>query len=99
MILQDVAQLPPTMTVDQVAELWGCSTWAVYAMERHGKTPVRALRLGRKMRWPTLLVLRSIGIEHLPDGAADQRDEAPLTGGASVINFTRPRQSDGVRSR
>lgn len=63
----EIQSLPTTLDVDAVAEIWGCSTWAVYEMERKGASPVKALRLGRKMRWPTLLVLRSVGVEPAAD--------------------------------
>ncbi len=56
-------RLPPTLDADPVAALWGISTWQLYALERAGTAPVRALHLGRKLRWPTLSVLQSIGFD------------------------------------
>lgn len=65
MILDEVQTLPTTLKADQVAEVWGCSTWAVYAMVKEGTCPVAPLKLGRNLRWGTAPVLRSVGIERL----------------------------------
>jgi len=58
----DLTDLPPTMPASKVAELWGCSSWAVYEMVRNGTCPVPPLKLGRKLVWPTAGVLRSVGL-------------------------------------
>lgn len=63
MILGDLDKLPPTLGVSEVAGVWGCSPWAVYEMARAGRCPVAPLHLGRKLRWPTLPVLRSVGLD------------------------------------
>ena len=62
MTRDDAAQLPTTIDGHQVAELWGCSYWSVLEQVRAGTCPVEPLRLGRKLRWPTALVLLSVGI-------------------------------------
>lgn len=73
----DVGGLPATLGAEQTAELWGCSTWALYAMAKTQSCPVAPLRLGRKLRWPTALVLKSVGIDPDPQkasGAPSTRD-------------------------
>ncbi len=63
MNLSDLRDLGPTMRADQVAALWGCSAWSVYAMRKAGTLPVEPLSLGRNLVWPTVQVLSSIGID------------------------------------
>lgn len=85
--LDDLHDLPPTLTAEQVAEMWGCSTWAVYAMAKAGECPVAPLKLGRRLVWPTMGVLRSVGL--LGDG------EGPATAaGPSMIVSTSPDNED-----
>ena len=67
------------MNAEQVSEAWGCSVWTVYGMVAAGTCPVEPLRLGRKLRWPTALVLASIGLQF-----------DPATGLASVGDETTP---------
>ncbi|WP_298800155.1 DNA-binding protein [Pseudonocardia sp. 73-21] len=58
-----IGDLPATLDVGQVANLYGMSTWALYEAVKTGKVPVQPLRVGKKLRWPTALVLRSLGID------------------------------------
>jgi len=55
----------PTLGAEEVAELYGCSTWAVY--KNKDELPVPPIRVGRCLRWPTLPVLRNLGL--VPEGA------------------------------
>lgn len=55
--------MPATLDAAAVAELWGVSTDTVYGMVRSDTCPVAPLHLGRLFRWPTLPVLRSVGLE------------------------------------
>ncbi len=90
--LSDLRDLPPTLTAEQVAEMWGCSTWAVYAMAKAGECPVTPLKLGRKLVWPTLGVLRSVGLVGNGEGPA-------AVAGPSVIAAPSPDNEDrGQRS-
>lgn len=77
----DLDRLPPTINVQQTAGIWGCSTWALYEQAKAGTCPVAPLRLGRCLRWPTALVLRSIGIE--PVTSEPKSDPAVLPGQTS----------------
>lgn len=61
--LGDVASLPPTLNDAQAAEVWGISADSLGEQARNKCAPVEPLYLGRSRRWPTVLVLRSIGIE------------------------------------
>lgn len=64
-----VAQLPdgtvlgPTMPAGDFARLLGVSTWAVYEGHRRGDLPVPAIRVGRRLVWPTRPVLALLGLE------------------------------------
>ncbi len=62
MNIGDLADLPPTLSTEQAAEVYGCSVDHLWALVRSGDAPVIPLHLGRKLVWPTALVLRSIGL-------------------------------------
>jgi len=66
--LDDGGELPPTLDGHQVAELLGCSYWGLLEMVKRDECPVAPLRLGRKLRWPTALVLGVLGLG--PDEAS-----------------------------
>jgi hypothetical protein len=61
--LDDLRDLPPTLDGRQVAEILGCSYWSLLEQVKFGRCPVEPLRLGRNLRWPTVAVLRVIGID------------------------------------
>ena len=50
----------PTLGAEEVADLYGCSSWSIY--KNKGDLPVAPIRVGRSLRWPTLSVLRSLGL-------------------------------------
>ena len=50
----------PTLGVSQMAELLDCAEWTIY---QHPDTLVAPIRVGRKLRWPTALVLEALGME------------------------------------
>ena len=50
----------PTIGVEELAELHGCSAWFVY--QHPNEFPVPVIKVGRKLRWPTLPVLQSLGL-------------------------------------
>jgi predicted DNA-binding transcriptional regulator AlpA len=58
-----LGDLPPTISTEETAEIWGVGVDHLWALVRAGKTPVEPLKLGRKLRWPTAKVLASIGLE------------------------------------
>jgi hypothetical protein len=68
MRLGDLADLPPTLTTEQAAQVWGCSPDHLWGLARTDRAPVAPLHLGRKLVWPTTLVLRSVGVEPTLDG-------------------------------
>lgn len=90
--LGDVEDLPPTLNAHQVAEVWGCSEWAVYAMVKAGECPVMPLRLGRKLVWPTIGVLRSVGL------AGDGEGPAAEAGPSEVIDIGGRQRGDRGQS-
>ncbi len=63
MQLGDLGGLPAVLTTEQAAEVYGCSVDHLWQLARERRAPVEPLRLGRALRWPTTLVLRSIGVE------------------------------------
>lgn len=63
MKLSDIAALPPTLDGHQVAEMLGCSYWSLLEQVKAGKAPVEPIHLGRNLRWPTVAVLRVVGID------------------------------------
>ncbi len=56
-------------------------------MAKADECPVRPLKLGRKLVWPTMGVLRSVGL--IGDG-----EGPPAVGGPSVIVSTSPDNED-----
>jgi len=57
------AELPPTLDATEVARLWTVGKWAVYDGAAAGTLPVAPIRIGRALRWPTVAVLRSVGMD------------------------------------
>lgn len=74
--------MSPTLSTAEAAEMFGCSTDTLYALVRQGAAPVRPLRLGSKLRWPTALVLDVLGI-----GPPDER-RSPAAPGPSSSDST-----------
>lgn len=56
------ADLPPTLTADEYAELWGVSTWQVRKQDHEGSGVVPAIWCGRRCVWPTVPTLEALGI-------------------------------------
>ena len=57
--------------------MWGCSVDHLWGLARTGSAPVAPLHLGRKLVWPTALVLRSVGIEPRSE-VVDETSEARI---------------------
>jgi len=53
-----LSQLPPTISVEEAAELLGVSRSAAYRAARAGQ--LKTFRLGRKLRVPTAPLLRML---------------------------------------
>lgn len=81
----NIADLPPALTTEQAAELFGCSPDLLWKCAREHTAPVEPLRIGtRTLRWPTAKLLAALGLE---------QEEAPAcTADASVTLLDRPRQ-------
>jgi len=41
-----------TYNANELHELTGLSTWAIYEAEKRGDFPVRAIHVGRRLLWP-----------------------------------------------
>lgn len=69
-----------TMSTVEAAELLGCSPERLQQQRGKGTLPVEPLQLGRRLRWPTLLVAEALGLEM--DGrlskVAEQVQSRPL---------------------
>lgn len=57
--LIDLGRLPPTISVEEAAELLGVSRSAAYRAVKAGQ--LKTLRMGRKLRVPTAPLLRMLG--------------------------------------
>lgn len=77
MRISEVGGLPPTLNTAEAAEVYGCSVDHLWALVRSGNAPVEPLHLGRKLVWPTAVVLRSLGLDpaaHTKAGDAPSRE-------------------------
>jgi hypothetical protein len=54
---------PATLSTIEAAAWLGCSPERLQAERGTGRLPVEPLTLGRRLRWPTVLVARAIGLE------------------------------------
>jgi hypothetical protein len=74
MALTDAPPIPATISTDRLAELIDCSPQLIYRRlaEAPDELPVRPIRLGRRLRWPTQLVAQVLGLD-----PAQVADNAP----------------------
>jgi hypothetical protein len=54
---------PATLSTIEAAAWLGCSPERLQAERGTGRLPVEPLALGRRLRWPTVLIARAIGLE------------------------------------
>jgi len=79
-------RLPPTLNAEEVAQVWGISAWFVYQGHKAGSLPVAPLHLGRLLRWSSIAVYASVGLDvaaAVTSAAAQVRskdDETPAAG-------------------
>ncbi len=59
----DVAGLPATVDTREAAAWLGVHSECLYDAAKAGTAPVVPLRVGRRLRWPTALLLEALGIE------------------------------------
>lgn len=52
----------PTVSVPEAAHLLGVSAWTLYEAIKRDQSPVRILRVGKKIRVQTVDLLRVIGM-------------------------------------
>ncbi len=57
--LVDLGSMPPTISVEEAADLLGVSRSAAYRAAKAGQ--LKTLRMGRKLRVPTAPLLRMLG--------------------------------------
>jgi hypothetical protein len=67
---------PPTIPTVKTAEFWSCSPEFLQRQVGTGRLPVEPLRLGNRLRWPTLAVAQAVGLP------AEVRT-SPLDGGTA----------------
>jgi excisionase family DNA binding protein len=73
-------QLPPTITIDQAAELVGISRGAAYRAVHTGEIP--SLRIGRRLVVPSAKLLDMLGLhvtETDTEPTINDRDDAPTS--------------------
>lgn len=66
----DAEQLPPTLSIEQAAELVGIGRNAAYRAAHSGDIP--SFRVGRKLRVPTAALLRLLAMDGTPTMVSDQ---------------------------
>lgn len=67
--LLDLANLPPTISVEEAAELLGLSRPTAYRAISNGQLPV--MRFGRRLRVPTAPLLELLGVSEVGADDAD----------------------------
>jgi predicted DNA-binding transcriptional regulator AlpA len=55
--------MPATYSADELADLLGCSSWAIYESVRRGDCPFPPIRVGRRLVWPRAVVDRALGLD------------------------------------
>jgi predicted DNA-binding transcriptional regulator AlpA len=76
--LQWLGDLPATLSTEEAAGLFGCTVHTLWKLARAGTAPVEPLRLGRAVRWPTLAVLHSLGIDPEAGPAPASAEVVPI---------------------
>ncbi len=66
----NLGNLPPTLTIEQAAEMLGVSRYAAYRAASTGELPT--LRLGRRLLVPTARLLPMLGLD--PDDGRALRE-------------------------
>lgn len=72
-------QYGATMSTAEAAELLGCSVERLQQQRGQGTLPVEPLQLGKRLRWPTLLVAQALGVELQEPAAGYNADFDPIT--------------------
>lgn len=55
-------EFPLTLSTDEAAGFLGCCVDRLYQERGNGTLPVEPLKLGKRLRWPTLKVAESLGL-------------------------------------
>lgn len=86
-----VHDLPPTLTVEQAAEILGCGRSLAYDLIRRGEFPSPVLRLGnRRYVIPTAELLRALGLDiSAPSTAQTTGDRLVIADSATSDNARR----------
>jgi excisionase family DNA binding protein len=69
--------LPPTLSLPEAARWLGISRGTAYQLARSGGLPVPVLRLGRRLRIPTALLLGALGVNAMDSPAVGRGGESP----------------------
>jgi hypothetical protein len=90
---------PATLSTIEAAAWLGCSPERLQAERGSGRLPVEPLSLGRRLRWPTVLIARAVGLETeivLPEPAGSPPNGARSAGRARSARIeTRPANQRG----
>jgi hypothetical protein len=74
--LVDGDGLPPTLTAQQIARLYGVGADHVYSEVRAGTWPTPVITLGRARRFPTVPALEALGLWPLDQEARSRHPSA-----------------------
>lgn len=88
---------PATLSTIEAAAWLGCSPEGLQAERGTGRLPVEPLALGRRLRWPTVLVAKAIGLETeivLPDSAGSPPNGARPMGDTAALRPVESQPAD-----
>ena len=80
-----------TLSTAETAGLIGVSVDCLLEANQRGEAPVRPIRVGTRLRWPTALVLDALGIPH---DAGEPRPGVAVPAGALVHTTSRADESE-----
>lgn len=74
-------EYPLTLSTAEVAKLFNCSAELLQRQVATGQLPCEPLRLGHRLRWPTLKVASAVGLsaELIEVGGGDDRTPTPAS--------------------
>jgi hypothetical protein len=90
--IADLSSLAPTMSTAEAAEVFGVHVNHLWKLAREGRAPITPLKLGHALRWPTLAVLRCVGVE-------PGEEDAEPGGSAPVVPLDPTKGCDGRPQR
>lgn len=78
MTLDSLPTLPPTLTLEEAAQLLRIGRSSAYTLAQHGEFPVPVLRVGKLYRVPTAGVLQALGVNSVSPDLVDSGSDCRL---------------------